>query len=498
MYQIEQQVVEQNSIWEKIRHYIEEGALREEAHEVEENLFRMLLKLGLALLKEVFARHGSGRETETVTGTDGAQIPYHSLKTRRYLSIFGLLEIERAYYWSKESGAGVHPLDARLNLPEKRYSYLLSKWVDSKIAEEPYDEAIAEFNGILGLQVWKHGQEDMVRSVSRDVEAFYRDKPGFDAACEGPILAATADCTGVVMVPSERPKESKKHAATTDDKAKKGRKRAATVTSDFSFKPQKRTPEEMIAVLMKEHERAQSKGKAAEKKEAKPRSPLNKQVFASMTGKADAIRLLADRIEKRDPQGKKPIYVQIDGDPALQNAILDEFEKRGWADRLGGLCLDIMHAMGYVWDAGTALFGEKKPQQKAWVKKQGLALLEGKVATVIGSLRQTITKRKAQLGAATTKVLEKTVTYLHNHRHMMDYSYYLQKGYPIATGVIEGTCGSLVKDRTDRSAMKWTRAGAQAVLSLRALKRNADWDSYWDYHIHKEQQRLYAAVNSNG
>lgn len=81
----------------------------------------------------------------------------------------------------------------------------------------------------------------------------------------------------------------------------------------------------------------------------------------------------------------------------------------------------------------------------------------------------------------------------------LDYAYYLRKGYPIATGVIEGTCGSLVKDRTDGSAMKWTKTGAHAVLSLRALKRNADWNPYWDYHIKKEHRRLYAvAADSDG
>ncbi|MFQ5796026.1 MAG: hypothetical protein ACE5JP_13390 [Candidatus Bipolaricaulia bacterium] len=74
---------------------------------------------------------------------------------------------------------------------------------------------------------------------------------------------------------------------------------------------------------------------------------------------------------------------------------------------------------------------------------------------------------------------------------MMRYDAYLAAGYPIATGVIEGTCGSLVKDRTDRSGMKWTRQGVQAVLDLRALKRNGDWEAYWEYHIEKEHQRLY-------
>lgn len=492
MYQIEQQVVEQNSIWEKIRQYVSGDGVKEQAHQVEENLFRMLLELGLSLLKEVIAQHGTGWEKKTIINKEGKEIPYHDTKSRQYLSIFGELEIERAYYWLKGL-EGMCPLDALLNLPERKYSYLLSKWAESGIVEKPYDEAIAGLGDLLGLQIWKHGQEDIVRSVSGNVEGYYQQKPAFDESSEGSVLCATVDCTGVVMVSSERPDEAKKEDGEDEapGKEKKGRRRSAVVTSDFSFKPEKRTPQEMIEVLMKERGK-KSKEEGAEQEN--PRSPLNKQVFATMTGKADAVKLLADRIARRDPEAKKPIYVQIDGERALQSAILDEFESRGWSDRICGLCLDIMHAMDYVWEAGTALFGEASQARKGWVRKQGLAILEGNVGTVIGSLRQTITKRADQLGGSKTKALQKTVTYLNNHRHMMDYAYYLRKGYPIATGVIEGTCGSLVKDRTDGSAMKWTKAGAHAVLSLRAIKRNKDWNPYWDYHIKNEHQRLYAVA----
>jgi hypothetical protein len=94
-------------------------------------------------------------------------------------------------------------------------------------------------------------------------------------------------------------------------------------------------------------------------------------------------------------------------------------------------------------------------------------------------------------------VLQKVITYLENHKHMMKYNEYLALGLPIATGVIEGACGSLVKDRVERSGMKWTHKGAQAVLNLRALKRNGDWDSYWDLHLQNEYQRLYGAFEES-
>jgi len=77
---------------------------------------------------------------------------------------------------------------------------------------------------------------------------------------------------------------------------------------------------------------------------------------------------------------------------------------------------------------------------------------------------------------------------------MMDYATYLDKGYPIATGTVEGTCGSLVKDRMEHSGMRWSIAGAQAVLEQRAVVKNADWNDFFDYYIDAETDRLYTTI----
>jgi hypothetical protein len=149
-----------------------------------------------------------------------------------------------------------------------------------------------------------------------------------------------------------------------------------------------------------------------------------------------------------------------------------------------------------VWELSTSLHGEKGSDRVLWVRKQGLAILQGKVGYVIGGLKQMLVKGQT-LKAGQKIVLQKVITYLENHKHMMKYNEYLALGLPIATGVIEGACGSLVKDRVERSGMKWTHKGAQAVLNLRALKRNGDWDSYWDLHLQNEYQRLYGAFEES-
>ena len=146
----------------------------------------------------------------------------------------------------------------------------------------------------------------------------------------------------------------------------------------------------------------------------------------------------------------------------------------------------------YVPLLGFTLYGEKSAQRIHWVKRKLYALLESKLGYVIGALKQIRTKNPLTPNQRT--VIQKTITYFENHRHMMDYATYLQKGYPIATGTVEGTCGSLVKDRMEHAGMRWSIAGAQAVLEQRAILKNGDWDDFFEYYIDAERNRLYTTV----
>lgn len=303
------------------------------------------------------------------------------------------------------------------------------------------------------------------------------------------------------MVPRERSEQtqnkSQQKTKARDGRGRKGLKRDAVVTADYSINPEVRTPQEVLELLMKSQTKEQRKTVKEELKakrlrgKPKPRQPVNKKVMASLEGKASAFEDLADRIEKRDPSGTKQIFLQIDGAKSLEKGLLKEFEKRSWTDRIIGVALDIIHVMEYIWELSTLLHGEKSKERVIWVEKQTLALPEGKVGYVIGGLRQMLTKGYHRLKNSQKKAIQKVITYFDNHKHMMKYNKYLEKGLPIATGVIEGACGSLVKDRMERSGMKWTHKGAQAVLNLRALKRNDDWESYWDFYLKNEHKRLY-------
>ena len=151
--------------------------------------------------------------------------------------------------------------------------------------------------------------------------------------------------------------------------------------------------------------------------------------------------------------------------------------------------LDIIHATEYLWDTANALLGETHPQRVAWVRAYLEPLLAGQTDAVLTALEAeandptcTATQRQA---------VRRTIGYYQRNRPYMRYDEYLARGWPIGTGVIEGACGHLVKDRMEQSGMRWTKAGAQAVLDLRAVRLNGHWDRYWQFHRQQQHQRLY-------
>jgi hypothetical protein len=121
----------------------------------------------------------------------------------------------------------------------------------------------------------------------------------------------------------------------------------------------------------------------------------------------------------------------------------------------------------YVWNAAH-LFYEKKSQAALCFAKQTiLRLLRGEVEGVIRGLRWKSTHEK--LSNKRLEELERICGYFENNRHRMAYHEYLQAGYPIASGVIEGACRHVVKDRMERSGMRWILDGTQAMLGLRCI-----------------------------
>jgi hypothetical protein len=438
-----------------------------DVYRVELHLFRQLLVLGAALLK-LFFRTRAQERPATPTTAEGVAMRYQGRRSVRYISIFGELWVAR-HYFTALGQAGAAPFDAELGLPDTAYSDLLREWGAYSDSEQAYRETQVLLERMLGLTLSVATLEQQALRSATDVDAFYAQPTApLTPAPSDSILVVQADGKGVPMCTAagEQPVRLGKGQ-------KRGTKKEAVVTCLYSVAPYVRTAEEVAAALLRE----------GDPKAVRPRpKPFAKEQHATLAGKAQACGDLAQRAAHRDGLHIQHRVALTDGAEALQNQMQACFP--GYR-----LILDILHATEYLWDAANALLGETDPKRTDWLRPKLVQLLEGKTSEVIGSLQAEADAASAT--ASQRKALERTIGYYRRNQPFMHYDEYLAQGWPIGTGVVEGACGHLVKDRMERAGMRWAVDGAQAILDLRAVRLNGDWDSYWHFHRQQQHQRLY-------
>lgn len=456
-------------------------AQNHELHEVERGIFARVMALGLTMVKRVLAEKGTGKSGATITLRDGREVPFHAIRSRRYRSVFGNLEIDRAYYWAPGLASSM-PLEGSLNLPERCYSYLLREWLEHLGVEHAFEKAAATLETILGVRVPKRVVGLVAREAAPDVQSYYEQKGAPDKETEGELLVGSIDGKGVPMRRAE-PRAKKLRLGSGE---KPNKKKEAVVTAVYTTDRHVRSPEDVTRHIRDDATVAPPDHDLPERPK-----PRNKRLRATLGGKDAAFAEVRRQFDERDPDQTMERVVLTDGDESLQERAV----ALGTAANLT-IVLDIMHVLTYLWSAAYAFHAEGSAEASRWVMKKLEQLLQGKVGYVIGSLRQSKAKRK--LSAAKQRALESAIRYMARNRAYMQYDVFLEQGYPIGTGVVEGACRNLVRDRMELVGMHWTQEGAEAILALRAIKLNGDWEPFWKHRVAQERQRRYGSNEQTG
>jgi hypothetical protein len=452
------------------------------AHEAERAIWQRVLALGHTALAQFFALQGSGDLGAAVTLPDGQtceRLP--ELHERRYVSIFGPFTLPRTAYGSREGQKLTFvPLDNRLQLPASDFSYVLQDWDQALCVEQAFGQARSTVARILNLTQSVDSLERMNVQMAEHVTSFREDRPKPEPATEGVLLVTSADGKGIVM---RRETEAPAPAAHRTKGDKASQKRMATVGTAYTVERYVRTPAAVVAALFRD----------GPEPAERPR-PLHKRVWASLpqgepTAEPRASQevvyaWLLNEVAERNPHLRKEMVHLGDGQEALWQARRAHLPARNATD-----ILDLLHVTPRLWQAAHLFCAEKSQEADAFARERILRVLEGKAGGVIRGLREMGTKRG--LKGTKKKALGKICAYLSANRSRMRYDEYLAKGYPIASGVIEGACRHLVKDRMERAGMHWTAAGAQAMLDVRSTYVNGDWEEYQAYRITRETNRLY-------
>jgi hypothetical protein len=462
---------------------LEHAQLEEVVEEHGRELLRRLFQghLELRRLKEVRA---------PVVGADAVVRTHLRDSSRGLATIFGPVRVERV----QAGGRGLdslHPLDAELNLPVQEQSFGVQRRVAEEAAKGSFDEVVKELEEHTGAPVSKRQTEMLARSAATDFDAYYEARPAQPVA-DTDLLVQSFDGKGIV-VRTEDLREATRKAAQTDRHRlrkrlskgeKRNRKRMAEVAVVYDIAPHVRTVQDVIADLRPVH---------ATRPE-RPR-PKNKRVWASVTKEmAQVIAEGFDEAERRDPGHRRRRVALVDGNRQQIKQIRKEAKRRG-VDV--ALVLDFIHVAEYLWKAAYCFAPEGSTEAEAWVTGRLAEVLRGKSSSVAAGITRSATLRK--LAPARRMAADKCAAYLLANRALLRYDQALAAGLPIATGVVEGACRHLVKDRMDITGARWSLDGADAVLRLRALRSCDDFDDYWRFHLARERQRnhlsRYAGAN---
>ncbi len=461
----------------KMEHSEVEELIETEGREV----MRQLMQSHLTLRAEQEQREG---KLDEVVGAEGVARTHRRDTERALETVFGRVHEARISYGARGHDS-LQPMDAALNVPAELYSHGVRRRVAQEVVRGSFDDAVEALRRTTGAQIAKRQVEQLAVRAAGDFEEFYRTREKvslLQEATSGPLLIVTFDGKGIVMRPESLRAATRKAAEARAHKLgkrlskgeKKNAKRMATVAAVYTLEPYDRVVEDIVGDL---HGVADADVKAR-----RPR-PEHKRVWASVADDMpEVIGAAFDEGRRRDPARLKRWVALVDGNKTQIELARREAKRRGIELTI---VLDIIHVLEYLWDAAWCFFAEGDVAAEAWVTERLRRILFGEVSLVAGGIRRSATKRK--LSRAQRKGADDCARYLLKNKQLMRYDRYLADGLPIATGVIEGACRHLVRDRMDITGARWGLDGAEAILRLRSLIASGDFDDYWRFHLAQEK-----------
>ena len=449
-----------------------------------------LAEQGRELLRQLYQDHldlRAQRERRLTVVADADGLPRTSVEPghhRALATVFGTVDVQRMAY-RRRGQPNLHPADAMLNLPAERHSHGLRRLAAEAAAHGSFDHATGTIRRRTGTRTAKRQVEALATRAAADVADFYATRPQ-QPTDPGDALVLTFDGKGIVMRPDALRPATKAAARTSSSKLatrlskgeKRNRKRMATVGAVYDLTPVSRTAADVLA--------------NSDTPTPAPKA-TNKWLTASVVQDTTAVlSTVFDQAQRRDPTNSRTWVALVDGNNHQIDRIHAEAKQRGVTVPV---LIDFIHVLEYVWRAAWSFYREGDPDAETWVHDKALAILNGKASTVAAAIRRKATRRN--LPTDRRAGADRCADYLLNKRGYLDYPTALNNGWPIATGIIEGACRHIVKDRMDITGARWGLDGAEAILKLRAVHANGDFDDYWAHHTAQEQRRIHQARYAN-
>jgi hypothetical protein len=405
--------------------------------EIEDSVTELSATFGKRLSEGALYSVGNGYIGRTIDCNCGGTMEYHSDRRWKLTSLNGNLELHRAYYYCETCKSSRTPLDEQLRLEGKHQSIGVREKMASVAESEPFALAVERLQELTGVCV--SAKETQLESEELGREVGLQS----DAEVEG------------LWREGRRPEDIEKDIENMEPEETVVAPRRLYITADGTIVPTDEGGKE--AKVGSVYETSLSKDALA-----------NDIRYTGGFHKAKHFgRKLYILAAKRGLRNAHEIVFIGDGAPWIWNLAKYHFPE---AIHI----VDWYHAEKHLWDVGHSVFGEGTQIASEWVKKKLDMLMEGNVEAVIASL--------SELSSTISDVKEKiqaNITYFTNNEERMRYNEYIAKGYHIGSGTVESACKHVVGQRLKQAGMKWSLAGADAILQLRILRKNGEWRRFW-------------------
>lgn len=433
--------------------------------EIEVKIQESMAKVARFILQAKVGKVEEEAKQPFIVTEDGQTLPRHGSRKRKYLSIFGMVDIKRSFYW-KKGHSGVFPLDAQFQLPARQYSYPLQEIVSFLNASSPLADTAEILRKTLGIELTDRVIMDIVSDIGDVANDFRDNQPPPDKDNEMKVLVATIDGKGVPM------RKDELEGVKGKDGKEPGKKMSG-VGVVYSTNVDVRT----VKQVMSQYDR-----KCREKDDP---DISGKRIHGEFCPKENFSEKLRNDAVKRGLENYEKLVFVADGETCIWNL------KEKYFPEFTGV-LDIFHVMGYLWKCARSLRFKEHYERKHFVRRKTKLLLAGKFDKCIFELKKEMSDALASLEARSE--IRKTIGYFGNHRNYMRYDDYLAEGLPIGSGVVESACKNLVRQRMEGSGMRWSKKGANAMLKIRSIKLNGDFSELMSVYQQEEQTRLYPAI----
>jgi hypothetical protein len=449
--------------------------------EFETALLGLLRSLGCLLIR-LFLRARHDRHDPAAWQARGYRVA-DPAAGRTLKTSCGPVEYVRTFLVPRHGGGpGVHPLDVALGLTRDAYSPLVIGWFCRLATRVSFHVASGLGGMFLGAAPPASAVEEWVLGLARPAYVYLSDGPLPED--DGDVLVIEIDGkaapTATEQELSQRRGPRSRHERGCKcqrhrGRAKRGRRgrKARRKKGDKSKNGRSATLVAMYTLRRGEDGRLHG--------------PVNKKVFGTFGSRKSALGWARAQATRRGfpPGTAKAVQIVVDGETCLEQRLRRLF-------RGATLTLDVRHAQERLWEVGRLFHREGSAELTCWVEGLEELLYKGRVRALLSRLGQEM-RGISPRGPGTKekrRVMRRVIDYLEARVKLMDYGRLREEDLVIASGVVEGAARYVVGERLDNSGMRWIEERAEAVLLLRCIEVNGDWEAFMKWSQEQRNQEL--------